>query len=105
MLGEARSPRPTEGCTCLSLTFTCVDRPVELRSTVACRSTASLESFLTPTFLTVPFPVQGIFSNMDHRTKNTCWNKQDFHAEVTAVIDRRWSTIPLAMKGTKKQVV
>ena len=60
MLGEARSPRPAEGCTCLSLTFTCVDRPVELRSTVACRSTASLESFLTPTFLTVPFPVQGI---------------------------------------------
>ena len=60
MLGEARSPRPAEGCTCLSLTFTCVDRPFELRSTVACRSTASLESFLTPTFLTVPFPVQSI---------------------------------------------
>ena len=72
MLGEARSPRPAEGCTCLSLTFTCVDRPVELRSTVACRSTASLESFLMPTFLTVPFPVPGHFLNIYHCTKDAC---------------------------------
>ena len=54
-LGEARWP-PCDGCTCLSLTLTCVDRPAELRSVVACRSTSSSDSFLTPTFLTVPFP-------------------------------------------------
>lgn len=54
-LGEARFP-PCDGCTCLSLTLTCVDRPAELRSVIACRSTSSSDSFLTPTFLTVPFP-------------------------------------------------
>ena len=54
-LGEARCP-PCEGCTCLSFTLTCVERPAELRRVIACRRTSSSDSFLTPTFLTVPFP-------------------------------------------------